>query len=258
MNSMIYNGRIAHERHWPVNHRFQYPLYFYGLDLDELPELDRRLPMFGYNRLRPASVFDSDYLDARAGSIREKLFGFLADQGKGDGVESILLVTSPRYFNYVFNPVSFYFCMDARGKFLTVVVEVNNTFGDRHVYIPEAVELSGTDGGAHFRTDKAFHVSPFNDMAGRYEFWFARPGDFLDIRIELTREEFCAFEARLRGQGVPFTPWNHFRMMLSHPLRPHLTMPRILLQAARLYLQKHLSYHPRPAPVSPMTIRTRK
>ena len=29
---------------------FRYPVCFYVLDLDELPELDRRLPLFGYNR----------------------------------------------------------------------------------------------------------------------------------------------------------------------------------------------------------------
>ena len=257
MNSMIYDGFVSHQRHIPVSHRFAYPVYVYGLDLEELPRLDRRLPLFGYNRMRPAAVFDRDYLDSGPGTIREKLAGFLAGSVMEREIAAVRLITSARYFNYVFNPVSFYLCLDARDAICAMAAEVNNTFGERHVYIPEKVEAAGPSGHVRFAAEKAFHVSPFNDMAGRYEFSIAPINEALDIRIQLLREDAPAFEARLWGRGRPLTAKNHFRMLLSRPLRPHLTMPRIMFQAARLYFQKHLPYHAKPEPASPMTIRKR-
>lgn len=135
MNSRIFTGFVSHERLEPVGHRFQYPVYFYAFDLDELDELGRRIPWFGHNRFRPVSLWDKDYLDRREGTIRSKLFRFLSEKGLAEGVERIELVTSARYFNYVFNPVSFYYCYREGGGLQAVVTEVNNTFGERHLYI---------------------------------------------------------------------------------------------------------------------------
>jgi cyclopropane-fatty-acyl-phospholipid synthase len=45
------------------------------------------------------------------------------------------------------------------------------------------------------------------------------------------------------------------RMLLRHPLLPHLTMSRIYRQAAKLYFLRKLPYHPKPVSVDQMTIR---
>ena len=137
MNSKIYLGYVEHERYQPVSHTFRYPIYFYGLDLDELDHLDQKLFFFGYNRLRPASIHDSDYLDERPGSIKDKLLGILQKKDPSIIVSSIFMITSMRYLNYAFNPVSFYYCFDGNDQISAMVVEVNNTFGERHIYIPE-------------------------------------------------------------------------------------------------------------------------
>ena len=34
MTSMIYTGEVMHVRLHPVEHKFQYPVYFYAFDLD--------------------------------------------------------------------------------------------------------------------------------------------------------------------------------------------------------------------------------
>ncbi|MCY7371558.1 MAG: DUF1365 domain-containing protein, partial [Polaromonas sp.] len=66
-----------------------------------------------------------------------------------------------------FKPVSFWYCHTATGGLRAVVVEVNNTFGERHCYLLDAplygVELNAT---------KVFHVSPFCMVTGRYRFRF--------------------------------------------------------------------------------------
>ena len=59
----MYEGYIEHWRLKPVEHHFRYPLYFYCIDLDELHDLDRELPLFGYNRFQFTSLYDDDYLN---------------------------------------------------------------------------------------------------------------------------------------------------------------------------------------------------
>ncbi len=44
--------RRSEPRPRPVRHVFRYPLYWYAFDLDELPELHRRIALFGHNRIR--------------------------------------------------------------------------------------------------------------------------------------------------------------------------------------------------------------
>jgi DUF1365 family protein len=258
MKSKIYNGFVEHTRYQPTYHSFQYPVYMYGLDLDELEQLDKKLPFFGYNRMRPASIHDADYLDQQPGSLREKLFRFLPDPVK-ENVESVMLVTAARYFHYVFNPVSFYYCFDHLGEAIQVVVEVSNTFGERHVYVPEKNNfVPGEKPGEkkiRFSAEKAFHVSPFNDMQGRYEFLFSYPENEIDVQIALIKEDEKIFEARLRGKGRELTRTRHTAMMLRHPVMPHLTKPRIVFEALRLYHRKHLAWHDKPPPSDPMTIR---
>lgn len=256
--SIIYQGFVAHERFAPTAHKFQYPVYCYGLDLDELADLDRRIRLFGYNRRRPVSIHDRDYLDDRPGTIREKLTRILAEKKPDLSVASVLMITSARYLNYVFNPVSFYYCLDAEGHVCAMAAEVNNTFGERHLYLPE--KGSGTPDAndpEKYYIDKAFHVSPFNNLDGRYEFSFPTPLKELDIRINLIRDGAVAFSARLWGAAMDLTSANLMKTMLRHPVAPHLTKPRIFLQAARLFFGKKLRYHDKPEPTSPMTIKRR-
>jgi cyclopropane-fatty-acyl-phospholipid synthase len=171
-------------------------------------------------------------------------------------MSSIILVTSARYLNYIFNPVSFYYCLNESGNAVRMVAEVNNTFGERHVYVPkQQPDQNNKDSRSPYYIAKAFHVSPFNNMEGEYEFLFSPPHEDLDIHIRLLRKGREAFHARLWGKQMPLTTANLVKLILRHPFVPHLTKPRIFMEAARLYFQKHMKYHPKPEPISPMTIK---
>ncbi|MBI1388376.1 MAG: DUF1365 family protein [bacterium] len=256
MKSKIFIGQVIHKRLTPVRHSFRYPLYWYAFDLDELPALSRVSPWFGYNRLRPVSIHDRDYLRDEPGSIREKLLRVLPAEAARE-VSRVVLVTSARFFHYVFNPVSFYFCYDAAEKVRCVVAEVNNTFHDRHVYVLDSLRAARDGLFARAEASKAFHVSPFFTMRGAYEFWFTDPGGRLDIRVNLHQEGRPAIVTRLWGESRPFTAANLAAAITRHPLSAAMTMPRILWQAGRLYFQKRLPAYPRPEPASEMTIAVR-
>ena len=78
------------------------------------------------------------------------------------------LVTNLRVLGYVFNPASFFLCRDAAGELRVVVVEVHNTYGERHLYTLRAGERRRRGPPFVGSMDKAFFVSPFIDIDGRY------------------------------------------------------------------------------------------
>lgn len=253
--SRMYEGYVEHKRLQPREHAFRYNVCFYGFDLDDLNRLDRTLPLFGYNRLRPTALFDRDYLDEGDESIRSKVQKRLADEPFASEIARIYLITAPRYFNYVFNPVSFYYVCSASGDMLCVLTEVNNTFGEKHLYVLKDPKRSERTNTLLFEARKVFHVSPFNTIEGDYLFSFSVPGDVVDISIELKQTEEILFQARLYGRALSLTAGNHIRQLVRHPLVSHLTMPRILFEAARLFLTRRLKYVEKPPAVHMMTLR---
>jgi len=256
VSARIYRGHVEHARLHPVAHRFRSAVSFYALDLDELPALDARVRGFGHNRFSPLSLRDRDYLTPEDKPLREKLEPWIAALAPVRPVRRVTLVTTPRWFGRVFNPVSFFLLHADDGDFVGLVAEVNNTFGDRHIY-PVRLERSPQEkisGGKHV---KEFHVSPFNNMEGSYRFSVRREGEELYIGVNLYRDGRKTIETWIEGIGVPLGSAELRREILRHPLRPWLTFPRILWQALLLKFKHRLPVFKRPEPSSPRTIRSR-
>ena len=249
MNSRLYTGELRHTRSRVTRHEFSYSLHLYALDLDEVDDLARQSWWFGHNRIRPIALHDRDYLHPGAAPLRDKVRRVLGENGVTAEPERIVLVTALRQFHYVFNPASFFFCLDAAGQVFTVLVQVNNTFGDTHLYLLPGI-------GDDPITDKVFHVSPFFPRTGVYRFHLTPPGgESLTLSISYSIDGEPALQASFTGRAEALTPSILARTALRHPLRAALTFPRILVQAARLHFGKKLPVHPRPEPSSPHTIR---
>ncbi len=255
MKSLIYQGEVSHARLTPVAHSFCYPVYFYAFELDELPELARINPLFGYNQLRPVAIHDKDYLQPGERPLRDKLDQFLREAGISAAVAKVVLVTAARYFNYVFNPISFFYCYDAAGQLICVLAQVNNTFGEMHVYLLSSPAGEAVADRLVYTSDKQFHVSPFFSRDGRYEFQVTEPDQQLDNQIHYHQAEQLALIARMQGQAEPLTTRSLLKTILKHPLSASLTMPRILWQAAKLHWQRRLPVYNKPVPDHAMTIR---
>jgi cyclopropane-fatty-acyl-phospholipid synthase len=248
MNSQIYIGKLRHIRTHKVDHTFLYNLHLFALDLDGLELLDRQSPWFGYNRLRLVSLYDRDYLYPGDTPLRSKVERALRDNGLDQPAERIVLVTALRQFHYVFNPASFFYCYDKAGNLFSVLVQVNNTFGETHLYI-----LRPEEDGQTCYTEKAFHVSPFFPRTGRYEFRLTAPGKEVSIEIIYFLDDHPALRASFNGTATPMQ--DLARTIFFHPLRALLTFPRILRQAGRLFFQKKLKVYSKAEPCSPLTIR---
>jgi DUF1365 family protein len=165
---LLGTGEVRHTRLRPVRNSFAYPTYFLMLPLRSL----RSAPSAPLNRNRfgLVSFHDRDHGDGREDAL-QWLDELLAAEGITDALGETWLHCYPRVLGHTFKPVSFWYCHRHDHTLAAVVVEVNNTFGERHCYL-----LSGPDlaFGRELVAAKVFHVSPFCQTTGRYRFRFMR------------------------------------------------------------------------------------
>jgi DUF1365 family protein len=248
--SKIYRGTVFHERIEKTSHAFTYPMTFFGFDLRELDEIEKEATLFGHNSARPLSLRDRDYLRGANVSIERQLEEFL---GPSEAGQRTYLITSPRYFGSAFNPVNFYLRMSGI-EIQSAVAEVNNTFGDRHIYPLPSLAREGESTWSA-RCKKAFHVSPFNDMAGEYRFTLQFEQDAVFLGVDLWKNGKLAMKTWLSGKAQPITNRRISRYALLRPFDTALnSMPRILWQAGKLYFSKKLQVYKRPVTTSDHTV----
>ncbi|XXY55022.1 DUF1365 domain-containing protein [Sorangium sp. So ce269] len=256
MRSRLLTGRMMHARLTPLRHTFEYPVYLLALDLDELATIEREIPFFGYNRRRPIALWDADHLTPGPGSIRQKLLALLEKRGCAGGIASVRLVTVPRCFGHVFNPVSFYYCHGEGGELRCAAAEVNNTYGERHLYVLGPGDMVDRPPGylARYQVPKAFFVSPFNELKGTYDFHVGALDERFDLRLDLRRGGEVVFCSRIWGSGAALTARNLLGVVARCPLSAALALPRITWQASLLRYVRRLPPRLRPNHTSEMTL----
>lgn len=254
MRSRIIWGSVYHWRKSPREHSFSYPVFTGAFDVDELSTLSVAPRLFAFGKRAMLSVRASDYLEGE-GTLREKVERVLRQHGRSERPARITLFTSPRYFGYVFNPVSFFACFDTDERAIGLITQVNNTFGDTHVY-PLVCDPSPMP--VVWRFSKGFFVSPFFNMEGTYEVALESEGANPHIRVDLHRDGDKVFAASLKGEGRPFTRGQLIKTLVKFPITLLLTMPRIHLQAMKLYFKARVNVYNRPEPTSAYTIRSRQ
>ena len=237
MSSCLYAGWVRHRRHHPRVHDFRYRLLFAYLDLDALDPIDRTVRIFSVNRWNLWSFFDRDHVDGQPGATAGKVRRLLARNGIALDGGSIRLLTQCRVLGYVFNPISLYYCHDGEGALAAVVAEVNNTFGERHLYLLDGRQNASAGATARFRAIKAMHVSPFLGMDCVYDFTLSPVGERLSVGIVQTENGRRVLDAQLWGRRLPLTTRNLTTSLLRYPLITMKTIAAIHAEAARLYLK---------------------
>lgn len=251
LRSALYVGDVRHRRRRPTRNAFRYRVYHVLIDVDELPRLDREIGGFGYRRAALTSFHDRDHFGPADVPVRTKLARWLADRGTALPAGRLEVVTNLRVVGHVFNPVSWWFAHHPDGRLGLVVAEVNNTFGDAHAYVLDAVEADA-DGLVRADADKVFHVSPFLDIADhRYGFVLrppttARRSRFL-AHMDVADADGKLFDATQDERRVALTTGNLRRALRRHPLVTLHTVVRIHAQALRLW-RRRTPFFRRPTP----------
>ena len=242
MRSRLYTGWVSHERTRVARNAFRYHVYYLGVDLAELDELDGSLRFFSHNRVGLVSLWDRDHGPRDGAPLRPWIDALAANAGIDLTGGRVMLVTFPRVLGARFYPVSFWYLFGADGAPRGVLAEVHNTYGDRHNYLLH-------NNGAPFEWDsrphatKAFFVSPFVQREGvTYEFAFAEPADSLDARIrsfvegELTLTTSLALEAHeLTDAALVSTVLRHGPMSVVALILIHWQALKLLAKRVPLY-----------------------
>jgi uncharacterized protein len=237
----IAQGTVIHRREQPRRNAFRYPVFFLMLPMRGGFEPSR---WFKRNQFGLISFYDSDHGDNHTKGLAwiEKL---LAEQGIDDADGEIWLQCFPRVLGYTFKPVSFWFCHRRDGALRCIVAEVNNTFGERHVYLLD--EGRPLRWGEDLQATKAFHVSPFFDVHGQYRFRFMRAPtqatqeanqERLVIRIDYEDAGQRLLHTSVSGDLRPLTACAALLSFLSNPLMTLMVVGRIHWQALRLWLKR--------------------
>ncbi|MEO8164496.1 MAG: DUF1365 domain-containing protein [Betaproteobacteria bacterium] len=247
MNPRLFHGSVFHARLRPRRNAFRYRVFFFRVPLSQLHRLEN--PVFSINRW---NLFSFHYRDhgARDGSHpRAWVRGVLEEHGLHEADGEIWLQAFPRMLGYVFNPVSFWLCHDRAGALRAVVCEVNNTFGERHLYLlahPDQRPILASD---TMTARKVFHVSPFCHVAGEYRFQFSVVQDATHIRIDYADLDGKLLLTAVTGKGAPFNAAGLLRGFALYPGMTFGVIARIHLQALRLWI-KGVPWITKPAPPS--------
>ncbi len=237
------SGVTTHRRRGNINHRFSYRVDFVLID----PEEDRSGPaLFSRNRFNLASVHDIDHggnlKNGRGASWARDI---LTKNGFKNAGTRLLLLTQPRMFGRVFNPVSFWLAF-RDDELIAVIAEVSTPFGDRHSYLCNLPDFSPIEATSQLTATKALHVSPFQDIEGDYEFRFDLRRDRIAIRI-IHRNGSEGVVATLSGPRQKLNNTEILYAFFRRPLGGARTVFLIHWQALRLKL-KGARYRPRPKP----------
>jgi uncharacterized protein len=239
----LYAGQTVHERRAPFEHRFRYRVAMMMIDLDRLEDADRMSALFSVGRFNLFGFRERDHGPRDGSPLRPWADARLAEAGVQTEGCRIALLCSPRVLGYVFNPISIYFAQGPDGAFRGAIYQVHNTFGDDHAYVARL------DGGQPHRhgADKAFHVSPFFDVSGRYAFTLREPGERFALSIEKQRADGTDFLATMSLKRRPMTTGALAGLFASQPFFTLKTIAAIHFEALRLWL-KGARYHRRPEP----------
>lgn len=236
-------GVTTHKRIGKLSHSFRYGVDYMLID----PEADFARPLlFSRNRFNLMAVHDCDHggpLKQGRGPawVRE----ILAGTDLGYRKLRLLLLTQASFLGYVFNPVSFWLVVEA-DALVAVIAEVSTPFGDRHSYLCHSPDFAPITRETRIKAPKSLHVSPFQDVAGEYEFSFDITPARINIRI-LYRNGPEGVIATLSGRRAPMTNAGLLKASLRRPLGALRTIILIYWQALRLRLKgARYRAHPKP------------
>ncbi|WP_284219492.1 DUF1365 domain-containing protein [Agaribacter marinus] len=238
--SALYKGIVFHQRTHPKKHKFSYNLFLWWIKLEELPQLENTLTLFGVNTKKRAWLrFKfSDYMNTKnvehSATTHEELENHvlktMSNLAKETLTGSIFFLGQTRTLGKYFSPVNFWFLRDENNNFTHMLAEVSNTpWNERHHYL---VDLKLQE-----NTTKSFHVSPFNPMDMIYKWNVQTPCDYMRLQLSCYKD-IKHFEAAIDMKKETLNNSALKKTLFSIPSMTIKTVVGIYWQALKLFIKR--------------------
>lgn len=235
-------ANVFHKRLYPKEHALNYTVYYLCLPMSKLAQAAGRilkLDKFGLMSFRARDYGFGEKGEAWARAV-------LTDYKLSAADGELVLVTMPHILGYGFNPVSFWFCLDKAGDLRAVISEVNNTFGERHAYVSFHDDQRPITQDDVLTSRKIFHVSPFMEIEGRYEFRFAYGEEKIGVWIDYFDNQRKMLLTSMVGKRTSLDDKSLLICFFKYPLVTLKVIMLIHLHALRLVM-KGIKYHIKPS-----------
>lgn len=231
----FYTGAVVHRRYGAAAHKLRYRIAYVLLDLDQLKAANKVSRLFGIERTGLLNFRAKDHGDGTSTDLASWVRDYLIAEGVTDEASRIELLTLPRMFGYVFNPISVFFIYDHSGALHHILYQVTNTFSERHFYLCRADQAGPI---IDQTSEKRLYVSPFFDVEGAYRFKVQPPKKTvaLTIRYDLASGD-KGLTATLTGSRQPVTTWRSARVLMQFPFMTLGVVVGIHWQALKLWLK---------------------
>lgn len=235
---MLVYANLMHLRTIPKINKFLYKVFYICFDISKIDNL--KCKFFSLNKFNIFSFYIKDHGKRDGSSLELWIRQLLYEKNLDEYVKKIFLFTHPRIFGYVFNPVSFWFCVDDENNLRAILFEVNNTFSQNHCYLVynENKEIITSD--QWFECSKNFYVSPFFEIAGKYKFRVNFVVDKIAVWIDYVIEDKKNLLTSVISYDIK--PHNSSNLLRAFLQIPFLTFQVIFLihwQALKLFFKRN-------------------
>tara|TARA_B100000965_G_C19476512_1_gene706528 strand:+ start:200 stop:970 length:771 start_codon:yes stop_codon:yes gene_type:complete len=232
--SCIYTGFVTHKRFKPKKHFFSYKTFSLLIDLNEIEKLDKNIKFFSYNKFNILSFYNIDHGPRDGSSLIKWVKKTLIKRKINISGGRVKLLCYPRFFGYVFNPLSIFYCYDKNLKLKTILYEVKNTFNEQHTYIFPVKKSSDI---VLQKCEKKFYVSPFIEMKTFYNFRLSQPKEKIKILIRQNDVNGPLLLAHQEGTKIKLNSQNLLIEFLKHPFMSFKIIMAIHFEAFRLWVK---------------------
>ena len=238
LTSGLYTGMVRHRRFTPKYHGFTYQVSMVYFDLDEVDTVLASSPWWSAKRWRPARFVRSDYFGDANTPLKHAVLDTVNQRLGSQLTGSVCVLTNARYFGYLINPISVYYCFDEHHALRAMLLEVTNTpWGEKVAYV-FACDPSKPIQRTHI--DKSMHVSPFHPMDHVYDWRSNVPGEKIAIHMrnkEQNEAQTCVFDATLSLRREPITKRNLASILWRYPWMTAKVVWGIYWQALKLFIK---------------------